>query len=340
MKTSGRMSRPLRVLVAAACITIIVIGMREASQVVAMFLLSGLLALAVLPLPNYMIRKGLSRGFAIAVTVLLVLVGGLATISLVGVSVAGLVVALPTYESHLTELTAAFEGFLRTRGIDPATIAPAALREPAKILSFAAGFFGGLANGLMYGLLLVLITIFMLVEMAGTSSSVERGELAEDHWRAQIDREMVEVRKYISITGWIGLITAIANYIFMLILGIDFAITWAFLSFLLNYIPNIGFILSIIPPVGLALLEFGWERALIALVGFFILNNVVEIVLKPRMMSKGLNLKPLLLILGLIFWSWVLGPAGAILAVPLTIAVRKLYERAAATQEAEAAGDA
>jgi predicted PurR-regulated permease PerM len=134
------------------------------------------------------------------------------------------------------------------------------------------------------------------------------------------------VAKYIAITGWNGLINAAANFLLLLVLGIDFALTWAFISFLFNFIPNIGIIMAVIPPAVIALLAHGWVRALLVIVGYVILNFIAENVIKPRTMKARLDISPLLTILSVIFWSWVLGVPGTILAVPLTIVLQKLVK--------------
>jgi predicted PurR-regulated permease PerM len=97
------------------------------------------------------------------------------------------------------------------------------------------------------------------------------------------------------------------------------------LSFLTGYIPNIGFWIALIPPFILALLEFGAVKALIVLVGYVVINGGVQNFLQPKMMGAGLNLSTFVVMLSLFFWGWVLGPMGALLAVPLTMIVKEVF---------------
>jgi len=101
---------------------------------------------------------------------------------------------------------------------------------------------------------------------------------------------------------------------------------WAFLSFLFNFIPNIGFFLTLIGPAILALLELGWISCLILIVGFVIINSLFDNVIKPKFVGKEFNISILMIFLSLLFWSWVLGAIGAILSVPLTITVKRIWE--------------
>ncbi|HEX8829561.1 MAG TPA: AI-2E family transporter, partial [Longimicrobium sp.] len=102
------------------------------------------------------------------------------------------------------------------------------------------------------------------------------------------------------------------------------ALLWGVLSFLLSFVPNIGFTLSVIPPLLLALLEGGWVRALIVFAGYQVINTVIDNIIGPRFVGRQMQISALLSFLSVIFWTWVLGPTGAILAVPLTVLVRDL----------------
>jgi AI-2 transport protein TqsA len=114
----------------------------------------------------------------------------------------------------------------------------------------------------------------------------------------------------------------------MRIVGTDLALVWAVLAFVLNFVPNVGIVLSLIPPAILTMLEFGWQRTLIILVGYIGLNFVVDNVIKPRFLQTGLDVPPLLGLISLIVWSYLLGAPGALLAIPLTIAIRRLLDTA------------
>ncbi len=134
-----------------------------------------------------------------------------------------------------------------------------------------------------------------------------------------------DVRTYVGATALTGLVTAVLNTILLLILGVDFALTWGVLSFLFGFVPNIGFILSLAPPALLALVQFSWQRAVAVVIGYFVINFVAENVLKPRLIRSGIDMSLLEIFISLIFWNFVLGPIGAILSVPLTAVVKKQF---------------
>ena len=144
------------------------------------------------------------------------------------------------------------------------------------------------------------------------------------------EEHFADVRKYVAITGLCGLLNGGVALILLLSLRVDFAITWAVLFVLMNFVPAVGFVFALIPPVLLALVQYGWTTAIVVAVFYSVLNFIVDSVLKPRFMAEGLDLSPLIVIVALVFWSWVLGPIGAIVAVPITMVLQKFALRYAA----------
>ena len=92
--------------------------------------------------------------------------------------------------------------------------------------------------------------------------------------------------------------------------GVDAPLTWAVLFFFLNFIPGVGFFVALVPPALLALLEHGWQRAVVVILGWWVVNLIGDNVIKPRFFVKGLDLSFTTLVFAVVFWSWVLGPAG------------------------------
>jgi predicted PurR-regulated permease PerM len=132
------------------------------------------------------------------------------------------------------------------------------------------------------------------------------------------------LRGYIGVRAVLGLAAALINYVVLLILGVDHALLWGVLSFLLSFVPNIGFTLSLVPPMLLALMEGGWVRALIVFITYQVVNTVIDNIIGPRFVGKQMQISALLSFLSVVCWTWVLGPTGAVLAVPLTVLVRDL----------------
>ena len=141
-----------------------------------------------------------------------------------------------------------------------------------------------------------------------------------------LDRFVKNMRSYIVLKSVFGLIAAVSNTLLLWALGGDFALVRKVLSFLLSFLLNIGFVLALVAPTLLALLHFGVTKSVIVAVGFMAINTINDNVIKPRFVGESLNLSPAVAILSLVFWGWLLGPVGALHAVPPSIAVKFLFE--------------
>ncbi len=318
------MKNPAHPLLIAASLVILVAGVRAAAPIVNMVLLAALLTTALAPIALSQLRKGRTKSRAILLTVLGVILAGVLTAVLVGVSLVRLAHQLPTYEARLSEVADSLTSFLASQGILVPEWKTLEALSPQRLVGYAATLLGAAASLFSNAIVVLLLVVFLLVESAEMRMKYDRGLLPPESWWRQFYGTGADVRTYISITAFTGFLGALANLVLLLVLGVDGAGLWAFLSFLFNFIPNFGFILSVIPPALLALLEFGAGRALIVVIGFVAANAVVENVLKPRFIGKELNLSVLEIFLSLMFWGFVLGAAGAILAVPLTILVKRL----------------
>ena len=107
-------------------------------------------------------------------------------------------------------------------------------------------------------------------------------------------------------------------------MGVPLALVWAMFSFLTNYIPNVGFVIGLIPPALLALVEGGWKPALFVVVGYSVVNFIIQSILQPRVAGDAVVLTPTLSFASLLLWGWVFGGLGALIALPLSLLVKAL----------------
>ena len=126
-------------------------------------------------------------------------------------------------------------------------------------------------------------------------------------------------RQYLLVTTVFGLIVAVLDTVALALLGIPLAVTWGLLAFITNYIPNVGFIIGVIPPALLGLLTGGPQLMVIVIVVYCVLNLVIQSVIQPRFIGDAVGLSVTVTFVALVFWAWLLGPLGAILAIPLTL---------------------
>ena len=129
-----------------------------------------------------------------------------------------------------------------------------------------------------------------------------------------------------------SLLTGVLVIVWLWILDIDNALFMGLLAFFLNFVPTIGSFLAAIPGVILGFILLGPGMAAVTAVGYTVINVGVSNVIEPRFMGQGLGISPLVIVISLIFWGWLLGPIGMLLSVPLTLAVKAGLEISDATR--------
>jgi AI-2 transport protein TqsA len=316
MMTVERPSPLLRLVVLGSGLVIIAAGMKASASVLNLILLSLLLAATLSPVPVYLTKRGMGRGAAIGLTVLLSILGGVALVFVLARSVSRLSDNLPVYQASLSRLVDAITQKLAARGVE---VNEALKPNPARIMGVVGGLLGAALNLVGVGLFaLVLIALFLIELPLFKSDDSRPGSL-----RSRLDSAMTLVRRFVGLNGLFGAVIAVVDLTIMWAVGTDAAVLWAVIAFLFAFVP-FGFILSAIPPFILTLLEFGPGRALLMFGLFFVVNFIGDNVVKPKLMGSGLGLSPLVIVLALLGWGVVLGPMGALLAIPLTLTVKEL----------------
>jgi predicted PurR-regulated permease PerM len=326
MATNTRNSSINNVIVAGAGLFIITFGMRLSSSILSPILLAAIIGISVAPVATWLSRKGAPDWLALLVTITLVILGIVGLIALIGVSVGNLVATLPRYQDNLQELVDSLQAALERLGLGTTQIgAFLGQTDSNQILSSIGSFLGGILATLSGLVTMLMVLIFFLLGAPALSTKLKTGFPAGNPTLARFRGLARDLREYVRITTWINFLVGLVNTVFLFILGVDYALLWGLLSFLMGYIPNVGFWIALIPPFVLALLGFGTAKALIVLVGYVLINGGVQNFLQPRMMGTGLNVSPFVVVLSLFFWGWVLGPMGALLAVPLTMIVKEVF---------------
>ena len=313
--------RPVfRNLFGAACAVLVLAGVRVAAELVDPVLMAGFLALLLQPLLN---RLRPLRGAAVPVIVLAVVLGGLVLVGFVGTSLREVALEAPRYQSQFQSLVTSITQQLAERGINAAAYIESALTGPVVgrvALSISRAIAGGFGS--------LVLTLFIFAFVLGGLGELERraNKEALDH-SPTVERFLAfsaSLRGYVGVRSLLGLAAAVLNYVLLLIVGVEHALLWGVLSFLYSFVPNVGFVLSLLPPALLALLNGGWVSAAIVVGGYIVINVVLDNVVAPQLIARQMEISPLLSFLSVIFWAWLLGPTGAILAVPLTVLIQQM----------------
>lgn len=320
------MSPILKILIGGACLVIIIAGLKAASFIIGFVLIAALLAISITPIVIFLTNRGLKRGLSLFITIFSLLILGLLILTLLGTSVFELSRTLPSYEDRMQEIIVSLDSRLDKYNVDIDKIIAQTEVDTKKLFQIATSLLSKLGDYIGKGIFLIIIVALMVVEFSGYEHRIQRGDVPSGSLSARMYELRTELRKFLSITALTGLMSSICNVILLLVLGVEFAVLWGVMSFFLNFIPVFGAILAVVPPFLLALLQFGWTKAIIVFIGFALFNNLADNVIKPKLMQGGLDISLLMIFLSLFFWNWVLGFAGAILAIPMTIAITKIIK--------------
>ena len=319
------MNKSIQYLIGGASVIILIAGLKIGADLINPILFAMLLAICIAPLPEWFGKKGLSKGLSLELSFVIIIGIGLLTTYLLANSISGLSESLPLYEQKLTEYYNDMAQFAKSKNVDITKMTKHAKIAPEKIVGFASSLASSVTNMISNSFVIILLILFIVIELVGYESETRKGsrnKLSMHEWLTSLSGDL---RKYININAMEGAILGALNFVFMLIMGVDFAFLWAFISFFLNFIPNIGFFLSIVGPGLVALITLGPAKALIVIVGFFLINFFVENVLGPLFMKQSLSISLLNSFLSVLIWGWILGMPGAFLGIPLTMVVMKIH---------------
>ena len=321
----GALPRALVILIGAAAAVVVVAGIQATAWLIGPAFMALIVVIAVAPVQGWLMRHGWP-GWATTLVVVLLVYAILLGLALgIIFSLARLGTELPQYASKADGLVNSATTKLAELGVGSEQIKQAAsslnLGKLAGVIGALLSSVAGLASNFVF---LLALLLFLSVETGGAGDRI--ASIAADRPRIAeaLGHFAWGTRQYLLVTTVFGLIVAVLDSIALALLGIPLAITWGLLSFITNYIPNIGFILGVIPPALLGLLTGGPKLMVIVIVVYCVLNTVIQSVIQPRFIGDAVGLSVTVTFVVLFFWSWLLGPLGAILAIPLTLLAKAL----------------
>ncbi|HWI00405.1 MAG TPA: AI-2E family transporter [Propionibacteriaceae bacterium] len=300
-------------------------GLRQASNIVGPFFLVLTIVISVHPLRSWLLTRKVPSFVASVITLLTVYALIIVVLGSVVWSLTRLATTLPDYSAQFTSLYNQALELLASIGVSSEV-----LRNAASSVNL--GSFAGIArsalstitSGLSIVALIATLVFFLVFDAAGFG---ERVETIRQH-RPRIAAGLLDfaegTRQYWIVTTIFGLIVAVLDVIAMLIIGVPLAFTWGVLAFVTNYIPNIGFLLGLVPPTLIALLAGGLGPAVAVAIVYIVINIVVQVLIQPRFTGDAVGISPTVAFLSLIFWAYLLGVLGALLAVPATKFVKSM----------------
>jgi AI-2 transport protein TqsA len=317
--------RTLVVLLGIAALVISLAGLRSIGGIVGPAFLAIVLIITVYPLRVWLIGKGVPS--FIASLVLLLTVYGLlvaVTLSLI-VSIGRLAGLVPGYSDEINQYINDGATWLQHRGVGPDQVSAITdAFDVGSLVSTATNILQGIL-GILSDLFFIFVLLLFLAFDAGPTTHII-GSLKDR--KPDLVQALVGfadgVRRYMAVSAGFGFVCAVLDAVALVIMGIPGAFVWGVLSFVTNFIPNIGFVIGLVPPALIGFLEGGVTEMVVVVVVYVVINFIVQSVIQPRIIGDAVGLSASLTFLSLIFWAALIGPLGALLAVPLSLLLRAI----------------
>ena len=325
MSVAGTQQNSLvRIIVALTGVVIILAGMWAAKSIVNLVLMAGMLTMLFAPVHQWFQRHGMKAWLSLLLIVVGVLLGGIGILALAGFSVAQIVVSIPTYEDDFSSQLAQIEEQLVERGVDPSSFTSAASAVAKALFGTAADIASTTLSLIVNGVFVLLIFAYML---GGTNQFVKRlRENVSPDNAAYINagNSVSAVVTFLSILAVVNAIIAVGDMLLLWALGIPHVLLWGLMAFIFGFIPYVGFWIAMIPPMVLGFGLYGIVGAVAVIIGYWFINGTLSNVVAPHFYGTGLNIAPVLALVAVMFWGFLLGPVGAVVGVPLTALLKNI----------------
>jgi AI-2 transport protein TqsA len=330
-----------RILLQLGALVVIVAGLKTAQNFFLPVLLAIFVATVSYPVTRMLVKRQVPRSIAVLLTVLVDFAFIAAVVLLGVVLVQDLQDKWNTkYSSELYEQVRGTSDKLATKlegiGVPDArekiqTVVESNLASLEqirfeRIWDLGTGVLGQLMGFLGAAVIFLILTVFMLSEAESFGRRLKSVSQAHGPDMSRILETTENIQRYLAIKTAVSLATGFLAGLLCWAAGLDFYILWGILAFALNFIPVIGSLVAGVPPTLLALVIAGWPNALLVAGGYFLINNFLGNFLEPIFMGRRFGISTLLVVVSVMFWGWVWGPLGMLLAVPLTMVLKVILD--------------
>lgn len=320
----------MKTVVTIAAVIVILAALKLAASIVVPVLIAVTFAVAFQPLTEVLARRGVPPIVASLLTVLVVLtaIAGIGT--LIAVAVTDLAVDAPRYAEEVRTLWQSALEKLDEMGLGAVAQGMATTDVGGRVSQYVQGaamWMSGAAGDLLNVLLL---TVF--IQLEATSLKRKLALVSRSEGMSRAARAFDHVQKYLRVKFVLAVMNGVLLGGWCAIWGVSNPVLWGVTAFAMNFVPIIGSLIAAVPPILFALIENGVGNAAGVAAGYIAVNIAVDNMLEPRLMGRTLDISPLVLLLSLLLWGFILGPVGALLSFPLTVAVRIYCEEHPATR--------
>lgn len=331
MNEPARLSAPVQILLVAALLLVIGLGVRMAADVVTIVAVSVILALLALPTVGFLERRGLPHALSVTVVSVVAFLLVLALVGLLAYALNVFVTEIGTYQAELDQRIASVQLALDGFGIALPALSASSLNLGA-IAGVVVGWISDLGGVLMMLFFVMITTFFMLLEARRLPERAARILGPDSTALDQVSRMGGFVTDFMVVRTETNLVHGVLFGGILLVMGVEGAVFWGVLTFLLGYIPYLGLIAAALPAVFFAWIQYGLAGAFAVVVVVLMLNLVVENPVFSFFASRAFDIPPVLVVLAVIIFGWLLGVLGMLFAVPLMLMVLILVQSSEETR--------
>ena len=311
------------IIVAAVGLSLVLL--QNLSGTIAPMFLALNLLIAAYPIFPGLRRIGIPKPIAAVVTMLAVFVVFVLGIGAIVWSVTQVVTVLTGYSQQFTDMYTAAAEWLAGFGLDEEALLNGLKSiSPSNIIDVAGSILSGTSAATAIIAVVVVGIVFLSMDIPSVDARLGITHRLHPGLTDSISAVANGIRRYWVVTTIFGLIVALINGGVIVALGISLPIVWVVLTFFTNYIPNIGFVIGLVPPALLALVEKGPTTALLVVILFSVVNFILQSLIQPKFTGDAVGITPTVSFISLLVWAWVFGALGALIALPATLTVKAL----------------
>jgi len=314
-------------LIGFAAFVISATGLFYAQSIVTPFLLALFISIICTQPVLWLQRKKVPQWLSITLVFVGIITVFFGFGALIGSSLSSFSANAHLYEENLQNVGNSILEGLNEKGFLLSKSKLTKLFDPSKIMGLTAGLLGQLGGIMGNAFTIFFLALFLLMEL--DSFSIKTKVISRDSKGSLNFLNTIgkSIRHYLSIKTFTSLLTGALIWIGLKIIGVDYAIIWALIAFLLNYIPNFGSIIASVPAVLFSLVQLGVNGMLWTTLIFILVNMIIGNIVEPKVMGRGLGLSTFIVFVSLIFWGFLLGTVGMFLSVPITMATKIMLEQ-------------
>jgi predicted PurR-regulated permease PerM len=320
-----RIPRALVVLLGAAGAVVVLAGIQQISSIAGPVVLAMVLVIAVSPIRGWLTARQAPGWAVVAVPLAVVLIVLLGMVAILTVAITQMAILIPTYSTQFNQLVVDAQHWAASLGYGSAEINKViASLDPGQLLQLAQQLLTGLLGVVSSLFLIIVLILAMSLDAPVFSRILAAASTEQSALTAALTTFANKTRRYLIVSTLFGIVCSVLDTGALYLLGVPLPFLWGILALITNYIPNIGFLIGLVPPALLGLLDGGLKTMVLVIIAYVAINVVIQSFIQPKYLGDAVGLSTTATFLSLILWAFVLGPLGALLAIPLSLLTRAL----------------